>query len=266
MPEGDSLHRVARLLRPDLEGKVLEGAFTRERGELAHLVGRPVTKVEAIGKHLLIHIDREWAVRVHLGMKGRVRRYRRADPQPRMPTLRLDTAQLSFVCVRAYQAELIHRSRLRAHPKLRRLGPDLLGENIDVGAVLARARLHGHRDRSIADLLLDQRVAAGIGNVYKSELLFLARVAPETLVRDVPDERLGTIYRDARRLLQYNLDTIERTTVPEERRPRPDSPRLFVYGRAGDPCLDCHTTIRCFLQGDLARPTYFCRSCQASPR
>src|SRR5690606_16482115 len=116
------------------------------------------------------------------------------------------------------------------------------------------------------DVLLDQRVAAGIGNVWKSETLFERRIHPRTRVGMLSAEQLRDLYETASRLMRANLKTRRRTTVPLNRRPRPASERLWVYGRAGKPCHECGTHIERFLQGDMARSTYFCPRCQLLTR
>ena len=130
--------------------------------------------------------------------------------------------------------------------------------------MVKRARLPGHAEREIGDVLLDQRVAAGIGNVYKSEVLFEVRVHPRTKVGELSDAQLTGIFETAARLMRLNLLTRRRTTVPLRRRGQPSSQRLWVYMRAGKPCLECGTPIERFLQGDMARSTYFCPHCQPS--
>ena len=131
--------------------------------------------------------------------------------------------------------------------------------------MVERATHPAHAGREIADLLLDQRIASGIGNVYKSEVLFLERLHPRTRVGAIDADRLRHLCEEAARLLRFNLRTRRRTTVPTRRRPYPTSPRLWVYERAGDPCLECGTKILRFTQGDMARGTWWCPTCQPAP-
>ncbi len=174
----------------------------------------------------------------------------------------LETAQQSYVCRKAYHTELLRTRHIFSHPRLRALGPDLLADVPDLETVLGRARLPAHSGREIGDLVIDQRVACGIGNVYKSEVLFIARVHPRASVAAVSDEVLQHMFEEAARLMRRNLLTRRRETVPLQRRPYPGSPRLWVYGRGGQPCLECETSIVRFVQGSLARSTYFCPTCQ----
>jgi endonuclease VIII len=265
VPEGDTVHRSARVLRDGLEGRPLQRLFVRDRGDIDELKGRVVESVEAVGKHLLIRVEGGWTLRVHLGMHGRwVRRHVR-QAMPARATAMLVADDTAYVCERAFTAELVRTGALRTHPRLSRLGPDLLADPPAIREAVQRARLPAHAGREVGDVLLDQRVAAGIGNVYKSEVLFECRVHPRTRMRELPEERVAELYDTAARLLRLNLLTRRRTSVPVRRRPQPSSTRLWVYGRDGRPCLDCGTAVERFLQGDMNRSTWFCPRCQPAP-
>lgn len=262
MPEGDTIHRHAAALDRDLSGRVIEHLELRDTGPVNELVGARLTSVRAHGKHLLVHLDGDWSLRVHLGMKGRWRRLAPGGRPPPRPTVLIRAGGRAWACVRAYQAELVRTPGLRSHPRLARLGPDILGRPPRIAAIVERARLPAHASREIADVLLDQRVVAGIGNVYKSEVLFLHRIHPRTRLGDLTDGDLAGLLDTTARLMRRNLKTRGRTTVPLRRRPTPSSPRLWVYDRAGEPCLDCGTPVERMVQGDLARRTFFCPGCQ----
>lgn len=264
MPEGDTVHRTARILREELPGRTIDRLELRQTGEVPELHGRTIESVEAIGKHVLIGIEGGWTLRVHLGMHGRWRALHAKQARPAAPTALIVAGDTAFVCDRAYRAELIRTSALRSHPKLARLGPDLLADPPRIDEAVRRARLPAHAGREIADVLLDQRVASGIGNVYKSEVLFERRLDPCTHVHHVSDEALHAIFAEAARMMRLNLLTRRRESVPIRRRPQPSSHRLWVYGRGGKPCLDCGTPIERFLQGEMARSTYWCPSCQSA--
>jgi endonuclease VIII len=263
MPEGDTVHRVARVLAAELPGQTLSGLALHDRGEVPELAGGTIESVEAVGKHLLVNFSGDWTLRVHLGMHGRWLRKHVREPRPTNWTVIITTGDIAYVCHRSYRAELLRTSALHAHPRLARLGPDLLADPPRIDEMVKRARLPGHAGREIGDVLLDQRVAAGIGNVFKSEVLFEVRVHPRTKVRELPDAQLACIFETAARLMHQNLLTHNRTTVPLRRRGQPSSRRLWVYQCAGKPCLDCGTPIERFLQGDMARSTYFCPHCQS---
>lgn len=264
MPEGDTVHRIANVLKRELEGRTLGRLVVRDRGDVPEFGGRDVARIEAVGKHLLVHVDGGWTLRIHLGMHGRwVRRHVKEAVSPRM-TAMLVTGETAYICERAYTAELMRTDALRTHARLSRLGPDLLADPPDIDEAVRRALVPAHADREIADLLLDQRIAAGIGNVYKSEVLFECRVHPRTRVRALSAEQVRALFEKAAQLMRLNLLTRRRTAVPLRRRPTPSSHRLWVYGRSGKPCLDCGTPVQRFLQGDMARSTYFCPGCQES--
>jgi len=136
------------------------------------------------------------------------------------------------------------------------LGPDLCLEGADIELAVDRARSIAAPTDEIADVLLDQRVAAGIGNVYKSEVLWALRVSPFSALSDIDDETLRSLYDRASRLLRANLHTNRRVTVPGG---------LAVYDRSGRPCRRCGTKISRIAQGRHARSTYWCDRCQSDP-
>lgn len=262
MPEGDTVHRVARVLGREITGKSVTSLALHDLGEVTELAGREVLDVQPIGKHMLIHLDGGWSVRVHLGMNGRWRRLHVRQRRPTRATVTLVVGQTVYVCEGAYRAETVRTDSVRRHPRLARVGPDLLAEPPEIEEAVRRARQPGNAGREIGELLLDQRVAAGIGNVYKSEVLFECRVHPRARVGELEPETVMSLFEKAAHLMRLNLLTRRRTHVPLRRRPTPSSQRLWVYGRAGKPCLDCGAGIERFLQGDMGRSTYFCPGCQ----
>lgn len=265
MPEGDTLHRIAAKVHPAVSGREVARLTLADRGEIPEAEGWRVEGARAVGKHLLVAFETGWTLRTHLGMNGRVFV---AGPGMNVParttfTLRVGPpSTTTVVCVRAYRAELLRTTHLPAHARLSRLGPDLLADPPDLEEAVQRATRPAHARREIADVLLDQRIAAGIGNVYKSEVLFLEGVHPRTRLDALDGVRVRSMYERAADLLRFNLRTPRRTTVPTRRRPYPDSPRLWVYGRTGEPCLECRTPIVRFVQGDMARATWYCPECQ----
>ena len=261
MPEGDNVLRVARILERELAGRRLDRVELRDRGAVPELAGRAVERIEARGKHMLVHLEGGWSVRVHLGMNGRWTRLHVDQRRPRDVAVLLVCGEVAYVCARAYRPELLRTTALRTHPRLARLGPDLLAEAPDIDAAVARATVAAHARREIGDVLLDQRIAAGIGNIYKSEVLFECRVHPRDRVGDLGPETLRSLYEKAAHLMRLELLT-RRTVVPLRRRATPSTQRLWVYRRTRKPCLDCGTPIERFLQGDMGRWTYFCPSCQ----
>ncbi|NNM33363.1 MAG: hypothetical protein HKO53_09870 [Gemmatimonadetes bacterium] len=261
MPEGDTIHKIARRMGRDLEGRAVTTLSVQGVGAVPELAGAPVRRVEARGKHLLVHFEPGWTLRVHLGMKGRWRRSpARSGTARGQSSVHLSTERVAWTCGRAYQAELIRTTHLAAHPRLSRLGPDLLAEQPDTRGMVRRASFQGYGERPVALTIMDQAVASGLGNVYKSEVLFLEGVRPTAPTASVGERTLHKIFLTAQRLMKDNLKRSRRETVPLALRPTPASPRLWVYGRGGDPCLRCGAAVRRIVQD--GRSTYFCPDCQ----
>ncbi len=278
MPEGDTIHTLAATLRGEIVGRRLGRVLVN--GQKARSLQTEIVMASAIGKHLLIGFDTGDVIRTHLGMHGRFRlvpSWKEKSNQPRSSRKSRRDGPLGFVDVTRPSLILEHRDRLivghqlkeleilpardlRRHPALSRLGPDLIVRPVVLRKVLDRAQQSSHPARLLVDLLLDQKVAAGIGNVYKNELLFLHRLSPATTCGQIDRRTLASIYRRAARLLRINLERQRKTT------PWPDTrsglPRVFVYGRSGDGCLVCGTAIRSQRLGFGQRSTYWCPRCQ----
>lgn len=259
MPEGDTIHDAAARVGEALAGRritAVEGSHAAVRREGRRFGGAKVVSVEAIGKHLLIHNDRGWSLRTHLGMTGRWHVYA-VDERWRVTAGKarvvIRTEDAVAVCFAAPHVELGPTDRVLA--RLERLGPDLIATDCELDVVLTRAR--AANAATLADLLLDQHVAAGIGNVYKSEVLFLEHLAPQTPPDDVDDAALRHAYARAARLLRANVGKPGRTTTGRRGRES-----VWVYGRAGLPCRRCGTTISSDSHGPLDRVSYWCPSCQ----
>jgi endonuclease-8 len=267
MPEGDTLHRLAAAIRPRLRGEPIESLRIRDRGEVEDVRGLVVDEVEAVGKHLLVLVQRRFTLHVHLGLKGSWRVYDPAaawQAAAAASTVTLVVPRTVLAIFRSAVQELRPYRDMLLEQRLRRLGPDLLAPELDPAEVLARARAPGHRDLAVTDLLLDQTVAAGIGNVYRSEVLFLAGVYPWTHVEALDDATLRGLFESARELMRSNLGPGRRATVGRHRGARRPlgGPRLWVYGREGQPCLRCKTLVRRSIEGRQARSTWWCPRCQ----
>lgn len=262
MPEGDTIWRHAAQLGPALVGQTLTEARSRWPGVVRGLVGRVVRAVEPVGKHLLIEIDDGTSLRVHLGMKGKWRQV------PADAALGVSMGQISLllgteaVSARCLRAPTVQRFRTRERavlPALARLGPDVLGPGFSPANAAERARAQGDEHPTVAEVLLDQGVACGIGNVYKSELLFYARLHPFRAPSEVPVETWCALYERAQSLMRANLGPGPRDTT----RLGPGRPRHWVYGRQRRGCLRCGTPIQIRTHGDgLPRLTYWCPRCQ----
>jgi endonuclease-8 len=267
VPEGDTLFRIAEGLRPYLLDRVVVAATARQPGPRAGLlVGTTIVSVEARGKNLLVGFDSGLELRTHLGMHGSWHRYRPGEPWRRAPArarIVLEVPGSVAVCFDAPTVELLEVRAEHLHRPLGGLGPDLLGPTFDETDGLGRLRAPERAGRSIAEALLDQRAVAGIGNVYCDETLFLEGVDPFAPVESLADEALVGLVRRARGLLLANRDHADRVTTPDavSRTGR----RLWVYGRAGRPCLRCGSRLVARRHGTLPRRRTWCPRCQASP-
>jgi endonuclease VIII len=243
MPEGDAVHRAAQRLQV-LVGQELEVETPHPRAAVKQLApvldGRRLEAVEAIGKNLLLRFDGGIVVRSHMRMKGRWRVLPRDAEIFGTPWLVLRGRQHVGVLSGGGVLEL---DRGVAH----RVGPDILAEPPDFDAMLRRLR-GGDQRREVGDALLDQRLVAGIGNVWKAESLWYARVSPWRRLGEVSDAELRDTLEESHRLMRGRLDG-----VPGTRQ---------VYRRRGRPCLRCGTPIRSWPQGDGARMAYWCPACQ----
>jgi endonuclease-8 len=179
------------------------------------------------------------------------------------------TADFEAVGFNVPVAEFIPVRDIARHGELRRLGPDVLSETF--APEEAVRRLRERADTSVADALLNQRVLAGLGNVYKSEILFMCRVNPFTTVGELVEASLASIVETARRVLVANVSermapmTTYAGLRSTTRREDPKE-RLWVYGRARLPCRTCGTPIEVRKQGTDARLTYWCPECQSGVR
>lgn len=259
MPEGDTIYRTATRLRSALVDRRIDAATDPNSSvESDKLVGRTVTAVEAKGKHLLVHFDDGSAVHSHLGMTGSWHVYQKGE-RWRKPShraaLALEAADTVCVCFSPKTLELLTATGLRRHPYLRRLGPDVLRDRLDERQIIDRFRVHDQTP--IGEAVMNQSIVCGIGNVYKSETLFLTRIHPFTLVGQLSDDEIVAVVQNARTLMSKNLQGRPRRT-----RIRGDGPRMWVYGRNGGPCFECGERIKSRRQGDLGRITFWCPRCQ----
>ena len=259
MPEGDTLHRVAYQISRQICGKRIEAA--RARRELSHageLAGQLLETAEARGKHLLLDFDNAMTVHSHLGMTGSWHIYPRGErwrkPAQRA-ALALRFATHDLVCFSPKIIAYDRTTRIRRDPLVSGLGPDLLGEHFDEQAALRRLRCHNAAP--MGEALMNQQLVAGIGNVYKSEILFMNRLDPFRPVADFDDDTLLACLRSARHYMRRNLEGLRRkfrgSTLGD---------RLWAYRRKDTPCLECGTPIAMRRQGEAARSTYFCPRCQ----
>jgi len=272
MPEGDTIFRAARSLHRALAGRTVT-AFESVFPALARIdedqpiAGRIVEAVSSRGKHLLMAFSGGLTLHTHMRMNGSWHLYRAGErwQRPRRD-MRVVVGTDAFVAVgfNVPVAEFLTARELERHESLRRLGPDVAAA-ADADEMLRRMRQH---DRDpIADVLLNQRVLAGIGNVLKSETLFVAGIHPFAQTGTLGDEALHRLLQTAVDLIAMN--TKPRTTADARAFGRrttnsldPDR-KLWVYGRAGQPCLRCGTPIEMRKTGLEARTTFWCPRCQS---
>jgi endonuclease-8 len=243
MPEGDALHRTARQLQV-LVGQQLEVETPHPRARVSRVAerldGRRLVAVEAIGKNLLLRFEGGLVLRSHLRMRGRWQILPRNGKRQGTPWLVLRGAESEAVLWNGPVLEL-DESHVRS------LGPDILADPPDLDAMLAKLR-GADQGMAIGEALLDQRLVAGIGNLWRAEALWRARISPWRPLGELNDEELHTALEEAAQLMRRSLDSGLRERA--------------VYRRAGRPCLRCGKPIRSRGQGDANRIAYWCPECQ----
>lgn len=256
MPEGDTIHRAAASLAAALAGReITRFEAPRLRAREAPRPGETVEDVAARGKHLLMRFSGGLTLHTHMRMSGSWHLYRPGErwrkPRGAMVAA-VETARVHAVCFSAPVVEMQDDRALARHAVLASLGPDLCVEGVDLEAVMSRLEaLPASTEIGVA--LLDQTVAAGVGNVYRSEVAWACRLDPFRPLHTVdPGDRRG-LYETASRMLRANLATARRTTVPGG---------LAVYDRAGRACPRCGTSIATRRQGEQARSVWWCTGCQ----
>jgi endonuclease-8 len=212
-----------------------------------------MTRAEARGKHLLLHFDDDLVLHSHLGMRGswRVRAAGEGSRRDRRAWVVLSVADADAVELDGSHLELRTRAELRSDPRLRLLGPDVLAPEFDAPTGVAALR-GTDQSRHVGEALLDQRVLAGVGNIYKSEGCWSARIDPWLRLADLGDDELRRLVIETAALMRYGVET--------------GRPPGSVYRRAGRPCPRCGAPIRSRWQGDANRTTYWCASCQTRER
>ncbi len=260
MPEGDTVFKLAAYLGPALHGRELLPDST-VAGARATLAGRRIGEVFAHGKHLFIELDDACLLRSHLGMWGSWHAYAPGEvwlKPARQASIVLDIGERVFVCFNALQVEVMRSAGVRRRLLGKLLGPDLLQPSPRFDDIVTRARGLLDGSTPIADVMLDQRVATGIGNVYKSEVLFVGACHPRAALGELSDDALLGLYREAARLLAGNVGRGPRIT----RRAMDEAGELWVYGRTAQPCLRCDQRIVSARLGRRQRSTFWCPGCQ----
>jgi endonuclease-8 len=278
MPEGDTIFRTARALHRALAGQVVT-RFETALAKLARvnddtpIAGRTVEKVEARGKWCLIFFSGDLVLLTHMLMSGSWHLYRPGE-RWRMgrASMRvvLETAEWQAIAFNVPVAEFHTARSLARHTALPQLGPDVLSDTYTPETGVARLRAYAAErpEAEVGVALLNQRVLAGLGNVYKSEVAFAAGVNPFRALSTVTPREFEVMADTAQRWMKANVvdgagDGIvtyfgnRRTTGNSNR-----DDRLWVYRREGQECRRCGAAICMRKQGEQARSTYWCPGCQ----
>ena len=251
MAEGDTILRLARRFQQTIVGETVAASAPNPRGKAAgieRLDGRQLEAVEARGKHFLLDFG-ELSLHSHLGMSGGWHVYRRAARwrRPRASAWAvLSSERWDAVQFGGPTLQVMTTPRLRRHPQITGLGPDILAEELDEDAIVAAIR--ADPSRGLGDALLDQHLVAGIGNIFKSEACFAVRVDPWRPVADLSEEELRSVLAAARGLM---LEAVKSGRYP-----------FKVYRRRQGACPRCRGRISSRGQGDANRTTYWCPRCQ----
>lgn len=277
MPEGDTIFRSARTLHKALAGTIVTG-FVTEFAQLAAVhdntpvTGRTIEQVESRGKWLLIHFSGDLILVTHMLMSGSWHIYRRGERWRRGRShMRVLLANETYEAI-AFDVPVarFYTSRtLARNSAIPRLGPDPLRADFSAGD--AAARIAAHPQEEIANVLLNQQVIAGLGNVFKSEVCFVCGLSPFARVHEVSPDQVAALLAAAERLMNINVSdaasggVIIYTGARRTRNVSDAGARLWVYGRRGQACRRCGATILMRKQGSAARSTYWCPQCQPLP-
>jgi len=260
VPEGDTIHGAADQLNDALTGQEVVRATGSHRAMIEYgrrVEGTRILSATAHGKHLLVDFSNGWTLRTHLQMTGQWHVYapgERWRKSPGKARVVIETAETVAVCFAAPTVQLAPRPIVAQ--RVADLGPDLM-QDFDATALAARVLDMGG-DATVCSTLLDQSIVAGVGNVYKSELLFLEGIHPETPTGHLGQEAVVSLLERAGRLLRANRGRPRTTTGARGR-----GHETWVYGRAGMECRRCSSTIETATHGPLQRSTYWCPKCQA---
>ena len=270
MPEGDTIHRAARRMHEALSGSVVVG-FRSVLPQLTRvhdddpITGRTIEAVRSVGKHLIIDLSGGLHLRTHMRMNGSWHLYRPGEKwRGRAVDVRIVISTDTFVAVgfSIPVAEFLTDPALARQEDLLKIGPDVLAPEFDLAE--AARRIRSRPESEIADALLNQRLVAGIGNVFKSEILFVSEVNPFVLIEKIEEMTLQRILSNARKLMRVNVAKENRQTGRFTTGRLNPQEKLWVYSRGGSPCLRCGTAIEYRKQGKDARGTYWCPNCQPS--
>lgn len=261
MPEGDTIHRAAAALRTALLGRAVISFEAQRLIGPAPTVGSAVEAVTSHGKHMEIEFDDGIVLHTHMRMTGSWHLYRPGErwrKKASQARVVIETEAWTAVCFNAPVVETYRRFDARRHPRAGRLGPDLCREDADIHECVARFIHYDDPSATVAEVLLDQRVMCGVGNVYRCEILWACGVHPWAPVGEIPQSAALDMVLTAAGQLRANLNSTSRVTAP-------DVPGgLAVYGRNGQKCSRCGEVIKVTRHGEMARLLYWCPGCQVA--
>ena len=274
MPEGDTIFRAARTMHRVLAGRVVTGfdcvyPLVTRAAEQHSVAGRTIESVTSRGKHLLIHFSGDLVLHTHMRMNGSWHLY----PDGATWQRPLSDARVVVECAGVMAVgftvpvvELLTARELARHEALREMGPDLLGDSFDRNEAVRRIRARGREP--IGDVLLNQRIVAGVGNVFRSEILFVAGVSPFRGAAALGDDDVLRLVDTARKILTASVmdhsQTLSRAEGRRTTRSLDPGQKLWVYGRGRRPCRRCGAAIQVEKTGLEARLVYWCPRCQPS--
>ena len=283
MPEGDTIYRAARTLEKALGGRVVTGFETgvaklASAHDDAPVVGRTVEKVEARGKWCLIFFSGDLILASHMLMSGSWHVYRTGEKwwmgRSKM-RVAITCGEMQAVLFNAQIAEFHTARTLERSGQVPKLGPDILSGEFtpEQGIEAMRTRMRTHPEDEVGVMLLNQRVMAGLGNVYKSEVAFAAGVNPFRQISTLTERELAVMAEFSHKWMRANVNEdavrgnsgegiVTYTGPRRTTRAMDRSDRTWVYGRQGMECRRCGAVVERRLQGEQARPTYWCPVCQ----
>ncbi len=260
MAEGPVIRIICDEIREGLKDETIQEVFTLSKqvsgsSGLKSIVGASVDEVDHLGKNIMIHLSSGYSFRIHLMMFGRCEVYKRGEkyrePEARA-RLALKTSKHELVVFAAPVVELLANEELANHPVLSTLGPDAMKQPFDSELFVTNLRKPENLSRSMGEVLLDQRVLSGVGNIYKSEILFLAKFNPETSVSNLRKAQRKSLSRLIPQVLEDHYSKMKSG----------HQVKFKVYGRSGRKCMRCGSVISSYLQRPSNRMTYYCPNCQ----
>lgn len=259
MPEGDTIHRTAAALRTALVGRKMVRFVAPRLVGRSPKAGRSIEGVESHGKHLEITWDDGLILHTHMRMSGSWHLYRPGETwRKRTDQVRalIEVEDWNAVCFDAPVVETYQQSDPSRHPRFGGLGPDLCRPDADLRRCVEMLLTFDEPGAPVADVMLDQRIFCGVGNVYRCEVLWVCELSPFAQVGDLSETDATRLVNTCANLLRANLRHAHRVTTTGV------AGGLAVYGRNGQRCSRCADTIAVRRVGEFARLLYWCPGCQ----